>query len=214
MVFSGIRAMSEDQDLITVPRVEWERLKKTNERLASLAITDALTGVGNYRAFTDRLDQLLAEADRGRSFSVVFVDIDHFKEFNDVYGHPTGDMVLHRVAQCLKSKMRRVDFVARYGGEEFVCLLPDTEIEGASTLAGRLCGAVAEMRIEDLPQVTVSIGVCSYAHARTREDIVECAVQHLYKAKSAGRNQISVCEDQNSRLKTLPGVPIPEPRGP
>lgn len=188
--------MSENSDLVTIPRKEWEELKRANERLAALAITDALTGVSNYLAFTDRLDLLLAEAGRGRLFALVFLDIDNFKVFNDTYGHPAGDMILREVAQKMKKMTRRIDFMARYGGEEFVALLPDTDMMGAEILANRLREAVAGMKIEDYPQVTVSAGICAYArgHAHTREALVACADKQLYNAKHGGRNRVHVCD--------------------
>jgi diguanylate cyclase (GGDEF)-like protein len=188
--------MSDNQDVVTIPRVEWEQLKIANERLAALAITDALTGISNYLAFTDRLELLMAEAERGRQFAFIFIDIDNFKVFNDTYGHPAGDLVLKKVAQTLKERTRRVDFVARYGGEEFVVLLPDTDVVGAEILADRLREAVAEMTVSNLPQVTISLGICAYArgHAHTREGLVDCADKQLYAAKEGGRNQVHVCD--------------------
>ena len=196
--------MTDNEDVVTIPRREWEELKRANERLAALAITDALTGISNYLAFSDRLDMILAEADRGRRFALAFIDIDNFKAFNDTYGHPEGDYVLREVAQVLKQRTRRVDFVARYGGEEFVVLLPDTDIQGARILADRLRQAVSELRLGDLPPVTVSIGICAYmpGHAGSREALVSCADKQLYAAKNAGRNQVSVCDhfDEDVRL--------------
>ena len=119
-------------------RQMWLELQEANRRLAEIATTDSLTGIANHFAFRQRLEQVALEAERGRPVYFLFVDVDHFKMFNDVHGHHAGDDVLRMVAQVVQRSVRRIDFVARYGGEEFVMLLLDTTLEGAARVAERV----------------------------------------------------------------------------
>lgn len=169
------------------------KLKEANIKLAELAKTDALTQIGNYLAFKDRVDSLLLEAERGRRFSIVLADIDHFKRFNDAHGHHAGDHVLQSVASALRESIRKVDFVARYGGEEFVLLLPDTEPIWAHVVAERLRRSVSSL-VLPYGQVTMSYGVCSYDHEHDRDSLVKCADRALYKAKGLGRDRVEICD--------------------
>jgi diguanylate cyclase (GGDEF)-like protein len=164
---------------------------------ARLAITDGLTGLYNHKHFHE---VLAAEVGRARRYShpisLVLVDIDHFKIFNDACGHQAGDALLRTLAVIFKAAARQNDLVARYGGEEFAFVLPQTDKRQATALAKRLCRAVERRRCEGeevLPggRLTVSLGVASYpedvAHAA---DLVGRADQSLYRAKNLGRNQV------------------------
>ncbi len=194
-----------------------EMLASENERLSRLASTDALTGIGNQRAFQVRLAQLLAEASRGRRFAMVFVDIDHFKAFNDDFGHSCGDKVLCEVARVLCDTVREVDFVARYGGEEFAILLVDVRRSEALALAERLRQAVEA--IERFPRrISISIGVRvarSIDHSPIR--LVQEADLALYSAKRTGRNRIGEFpqppDPPPDRPDRLSGAAVGQPRG-
>lgn len=177
-------------------------LKAQADVLRSRAFIDCLTGVHNRRHFDERLAAEWGRALRtGSALSLIMLDLDCFKLYNDRYGHQAGDQCLRRVASTLKaSLLRSVDLVARYGGEEFVCLLPDTELDGALTLAQRLCQQVFDQQIEHAdssaaPVVTVSLGVCSTRKGvgvpvtATANALLSEADVQLYRAKSNGRNQ-------------------------
>jgi two-component system cell cycle response regulator len=180
-------------------RVEYEnQLKALNQKLQSLAVTDGLTGLHNHRAFQDYLEEQFQVAMRNRQpLAVILMDVDHFKQYNDTYGHQAGDEVLRQVAQILSAHVREGDFVARYGGEEFVVVLPRTDSESAVAVAERLREAVqsAEWRLRP---VTGSFGVaCIRPDMETRQELIEAADQALYQAKKNGRNRV---EAWNYRL--------------
>ncbi|ATF33512.1 GGDEF domain-containing protein [Burkholderia thailandensis] len=167
-------------------------------RLQRLARTDALTGLGNRRAFDENLRREWARALRtGRPLSLLFVDIDQFKDYNDGYGHQAGDGVLREVGRCLALNVRRaVDDVSRYGGEEFVITLPDTDAKSATAIAEHIRRAVYDLDIQHAKspyaRVTVSIGlVTSHEHvAHSDTTLVKMADAALYQAKSTGRNRV------------------------
>jgi diguanylate cyclase (GGDEF)-like protein/PAS domain S-box-containing protein len=180
-------------------RVEYEnQLKALNQKLQSLAVTDGLTGLHNHRAFQDYLEEQFQVAMRNKQpLAVILMDVDHFKQYNDTYGHQAGDEVLRQVAQILSAHVREGDFVARYGGEEFVIVLPRTDLESAVAVAERLREAVqsAEWRLRP---VTGSFGVaCIRPDMETRQELIEAADQALYQAKKNGRNRV---EAWNYRL--------------
>jgi diguanylate cyclase (GGDEF)-like protein len=174
-------------------------LKQYRDALARMAKVDGLTGVWNRRAFDEYLDQEWKRAQRsGESLSLILIDVDHFKKFNDGYGHAAGDDCLRRVAQALKGQIKRpADIVARYGGEEFVCVLPETGAEGAVLLAERMRDAVGALGIPHAHSPTATIVSISGGVATTRpssrtaaRDLIERADALLYQAKQAGRNRI------------------------
>jgi two-component system cell cycle response regulator len=180
-------------------RVEYEnQLKALNQKLQSLAVTDGLTGLRNHRAFQDYLEEQFQVAMRNKQpLAMILMDVDHFKQYNDTYGHQAGDEVLRQVAQILSAHVREGDFVARYGGEEFVIVLPRTDLESAVAVAERLREAVqsAEWRLRP---VTGSFGVaCIRPDMETRQELIEAADQALYQAKKNGRNRV---EAWNYRL--------------
>ncbi|MEX1177942.1 MAG: diguanylate cyclase [Nitriliruptor sp.] len=175
-------------------------LRFANEQLDLLARTDALTGVGNRLRFQEDLAALHSSSVRhGRTYAVGLVDIDHFKTFNDHYGHPAGDEAIRDVAQALAAFARFGDSVYRYGGEEMVLLLPETDLAGAETVAERLCKAVRDLAIvhisrPDGPEVlTISVGVAGLdreLHSGANA-VVHAADQALYRAKADGRDRMS-----------------------
>jgi diguanylate cyclase (GGDEF)-like protein len=166
--------------------------------LVRLAATDPLTGLSNRRILDSRLDEEWLRARRnGSPMSVLFVDVDYFKGFNDTYGHAAGDEVLAAVAECIDSVVRRpVDLVARYGGEEFAVVLPDTSAEGAVNVAEKIRRKVQGMSLfygeSEHGTVTVSVGcaTCLPAQGGSASGLMAAADAQLYAAKSAGRNRV------------------------
>jgi two-component system cell cycle response regulator len=176
-----------------------ETTRADNRRLEALATTDPLTRVLNRRAL---LDRLTAEADRARRFSsaltLLLLDVDHFKQINDTWGHLAGDAVLRQLGALLEEAMRKVDIVARYGGEEFVAILPETATDGgvvfAERLRERIAGESFDVGAEKPVHLTVSIGIATFPSAgvETTEDLFARADEALYRAKAGGRNQVGI----------------------
>jgi diguanylate cyclase (GGDEF)-like protein len=159
------------------------------ELLSTQATTDPLTGLANHRVFHERLNSEAARSTRhGRALSVALLDLDHFKRINDSFGHQTGDRLLAEVGRLLSVAVRSGDLVARIGGEEFGWLMPEASEEFAYSAAERIRYAVRDILVEPGGSITVSIGVCSTAHAQTPEDLLALADQALYLAKSGGRD--------------------------
>ncbi len=173
-------------------------LLAANERLSRLAALDPLTGLANRRQFQERLRQNLAQHHRhGTAGSLVTLDLDHFKQVNDTYGHATGDLVLMEAAARMTASLRPTDLPARVGGEEFAVLLPDSDIGTAVTVAERLRTTLAAMVVfapDGRPvRITASIGVAAWQHDdRDERDLLERADQALYAAKHAGRDNIRI----------------------
>lgn len=175
-----------------------DRADENNRVLAAL---DPLTGVANRRSLIAALDRDVARAQRLREpMALMMVDIDHFKDVNDQYGHPAGDRVLCSVVNVLRQRVRAQDLVGRYGGEEFMVLLPDTGLVGAQQLARALCKAVEESRCpaDGVPgpgiAVTVSIGVFGgrLGSGDSWDMLIAAADRALYQAKNNGRNRVEV----------------------
>ncbi len=175
-----------------------DRADENNRVLAAL---DPLTGVANRRSLIAALDRDVARAQRMREpMALMMVDIDHFKDVNDQYGHPAGDRVLCSVVNVLRQRVRAQDLVGRYGGEEFMVLLPDTGLTGAEQLARELCKAVEESRCpaDGVPgpgiAVTVSIGVFGgrLDSGDSWDMLIAAADRALYQAKNNGRNRVEV----------------------
>ncbi|MGS2723494.1 GGDEF domain-containing protein [Porticoccus sp. GXU_MW_L64] len=172
-------------------------LQDANRKLAQMATRDALTGVPNRRAFEYQLQREWGRSHRRReSLALLMVDVDHFKGFNDRFGHTAGDHCLKQVAAVISGQLQRpTDLATRFGGEEFALLLPDTDREGAKTVAENILHAVRELHIVGLEQqeqnmVTVSIGVgcCTPQDNQAPELLLEEADRALYRAKDAGRD--------------------------
>jgi diguanylate cyclase (GGDEF)-like protein/PAS domain S-box-containing protein len=177
-------------------RVELEAkqlaLLEANAQLEALATTDGLTGLKNHRAFQEFLEHSFQQAARYKvPLSVLLLDVDKFKQYNDTFGHPAGDEVLKRVGQLLQEQARTSDFVARYGGEEFVLILPQTNREGALIMAERLRTAI---ETSEWPQraITTSIGVATFTpNMKTRAVMIAEADAALYRSKQNGRNRVT-----------------------
>jgi diguanylate cyclase (GGDEF)-like protein len=174
-------------------------LKKNADMLERLANVDGLTGIANRRRFDETLDVEIRRAQRtDEPIALLMLDIDYFKQYNDHFGHGTGDVCLTQVAASLAHNVARAaDLVARYGGEEFAVILPQTDHDGALQIAERLRERILDLRIPHAPTsgqplVTVSIGVATLlptAHTPPAE-LVDAADRKLYEAKSAGRNRV------------------------
>ena len=177
-------------------------LKLQGDYLRSLAMLDGLTGIPNRRKFESALIAAWAHACRDSlPLSLVMIDVDFFKRYNDRYGHQEGDTCLRRVAMALSGSLNRpYDLVARYGGEEFACILPGADLDGAVRIAQRMQDAVAALGIEHAASdvakhVTISLGVASTIPvcAESPNALVAAADERLYDAKQKGRGQISSC---------------------
>lgn len=188
-------------------------LKRVNRTLEAMALQDGLTGLANRRQFDTVLATEYKRALRtGLPLSVMMLDIDYFKQFNDIYGHPEGDRCLKQVSETLSRAIARAgDLVARYGGEEFSILLPNTELGTAEMLAQRVCIAIENLGLphsgSPLGKVTASVGVASLmpatgiAHQMThQDDLVQAADRALYIAKRNGRNQVCATDRNVSDL--------------
>ena len=168
-------------------------LSQRNKELAQLSITDSLTGLYNRKHLMETLTNEVARARRHKHpFSVLMIDIDHFKEYNDSFGHLAGDNLLGKMASVFQESIRTVDYAARYGGEEFLVMLPETELRGACESAERIRARVATEAFGDgNKQITVSIGVAAFRdHGNTPESIIASADAALYQAKRRGRNRV------------------------
>lgn len=191
---------SETAEANLILEAQRYQLQKANEQLAALATTDGLTGILNHRAFQELLDgAMLRNAKTGEPLSLLLLDVDHFKRFNDDFGHQAGDTVLKEVASVLSRACRQGDVVARYGGEEFVVVMPGLGSEGAMKVAERLRAA-----IEAAPwpgrNVTASLGVATLEAAQAKDDLIRSADEALYQSKHAGRNRVTLaprsCEER------------------
>ncbi len=170
------------------------------ERLQNMAIKDPLTELYNRRFLDEALSRELLIAERkSAKVCIAMVDIDHFKKFNDSYGHPAGDVVLKQVARHIANAVRRSDIVCRYGGEEMLVVMPDCNLDEGVKKAGAVREGIRSLILRsdgvELPSVTVSIGVAIYPdHALDRVELVSCADQALYRAKKSGRDRVVVAE--------------------
>ncbi|MBD3641057.1 MAG: diguanylate cyclase [Marinobacter sp.] len=172
--------------------------KRLELELETLSVTDELTGLFNRRYFIRKLEETAVQQDRyGGEFSLIAVDLDHFKEINDAYGHPVGDVVLKRFGELIQHRVRKSDVVARTGGEEFLILMPQTSLENAAQVAEDLRHAIeTESFVSDERQafrVTLSAGVVSCREqAVTVRELLSICDRSLYRAKRHGRNRIMV----------------------
>lgn len=192
-----VRLVKENQRLIEELNTKNQKLSKVNSVLKNLACRDGLTGIFNHRYFQDSLEAELNRAGRhAGNFSLVFLDVDHFKQYNDKNGHQQGDKVLRKLAQILAKSIRKPDILARYGGEEFVIILPETPKASA-----RIYGEKVRRGVEKYPfpgketqpggNLTISIGISTFPEdGRDRYSLIEYADQALYQAKKGGRNRV------------------------
>lgn len=180
-----------------------QRLADMNQALEKLSVTDSLTGLANRRSFNEFLQQEWLREQRSRNpFAVIMIDIDHFKRYNDHYGHMEGDTCLQKVALALQGGISRAsDLLARYGGEEFVAVLPNTDLRGAEEIAANLHACIAELGIPHAAspvssKLTISIGIASQVPVQGAlpTSILTMADAALYQAKQSGRNQTAISE--------------------
>lgn len=179
--------------------VSAEDLASENESLRQLSSTDALSGLNNRRSFDETITTEWGRAQRhAYPLSLLFIDIDHFKAYNDHYGHTAGDLAIKKVASALRSSASRAgDFMARYGGEEFVILLPNSNLAQAEQVAKNVLEAVRKLAIEHKARgdgtdhVTVSVGIGTNETCASATELIECADEALYQAKRQGRDQFS-----------------------
>ncbi len=186
------------------------QLRQANAKLQRLSQRDSLTGLYNRRTFNELASNQWALSQRQRSsLSLIMLDIDHFKQYNDHYGHPRGDACLQQVAEAMQGVLQRpTDLLARYGGEEFIALLPDTDISGARKVGENLRNAINSLNLPHAlsptaSHLTVSMGIAcgDYAANISLESLISLADQLLYHAKSSGRNRI--CAESACITKTL-----------
>jgi diguanylate cyclase (GGDEF)-like protein len=170
-----------------------EQLQDHARDLAHQAATDALTGLYNRLRFNERLEEELARSRRtGAPFSLIIYDIDHFKEINDLYGHPVGDRVLVGLSRTVAANVRQTDLLARWGGEEFVILLPDTDAPAAAETAEKLRLLIAHTIFDQIGTITSSFGVAQHNAADSAESLLSRVDNALYRAKLNGRNRVEL----------------------
>ncbi|WP_225584866.1 MULTISPECIES: sensor domain-containing diguanylate cyclase [unclassified Acidovorax] len=184
------RALQSAETLNQQLLQQLQKVDELNLALNELARTDPLTGLRNRRAFDDSLELELAVVERTRSpLSLLMLDVDHFKQINDNFGHAAGDKVLRSIAQVLSGCVRIIDIVARVGGEEFAVILPHTDATGAHEVAQRMRVAVAQASWLCQP-TTISIGAASLRDAESARSLFARADAALYAAKRSGRNRV------------------------
>lgn len=203
----GIQSTTQDmQAHFDKKSAEIKALQKELERERKKSSTDPLTGIPNRQTLQDAINDALAAENRPELFNIVMIDIDHFKKFNDEFGHLIGDRVIKFVASLLVKHTRGGDTPARFGGEEFAVLLPNTSLDGAQAVAENLRKAVADSKLvrsdtkEPLGQITISAGVAQYRHGEDITRWIERADQCLYMSKDAGRNRVTIETDLRSSI--------------
>lgn len=197
MLFTG-SSIHKLRERTKKQRVELQEALDLNQRLAT---TDDLTGLYNRRYFMDKLAQQKALSERDDSdFVLCYCDLDHFKAINDSFGHHTGDVVLQKFSEILRTSIREIDYVARFGGEEFVCLLVNSDIDKAIKITERIRNSIAEYNFSDIApglQSTVSIGIANFKEYNTIQETIMSADHRMYSAKQMGRNRIVFTDDDN-----------------
>ena len=181
-----------DEDVEMLKAVADQAAVAVNKaQLWDMAVTDSLTGLYVRRYFMVKLQEEIHRAERyNKRLSVIMADLDRFKSINDTYGHDAGDRALKVISKFLQKNIRDVDAIARYGGEEFVMLIPDADKEAAFCLAERLRDELAKVELEDLPPVTISLGIATYPSDGTDlEELIKRADAAMYEAKQQGRNR-------------------------
>ncbi|MDO8282951.1 MAG: diguanylate cyclase [Thermodesulfovibrionia bacterium] len=181
------------------------KLSQAYKRIEELSIIDELTGLYNRRYLAYRLHEEVNRAQRyGHYLGCIMMDIDHFKKFNDTYGHIFGDLILQKVAAIIRKHCRAEDIIVRYGGEEFVIISPETRVDGVHVLASRIHDLIAEEEIEgpgsEPIRITVSMGIAELFYEEkeipeSEDEIIELADRALYSAKAKGRDRIEVFEE-------------------
>lgn len=204
-VFWCFSSADERDKLVSALSSSKNQLQEMNIRLKELATTDELTGTYNRRELTVRMHVIRRQIERRQScLSVFMLDLDHFKQVNDTFGHGEGDRILKEFGSILMKNARIDDAVARYGGEEFVIVMPDVSSEAAKPAAERIHNAIKKIKT-GYGAITVSIGVCSieYGTNVTENEIFETADKMLYQSKTSGRNTTSFQSLPLSKLNSL-----------
>jgi len=202
-IYASLRTKTLQDEL----KMKNKQLEELLSKVEYMAITDALTELYNRRRMHDVLGKEFERSKRySTPFSVVMLDIDHFKKVNDNFGHLTGDMVLKDIAKVLLNSIRDIDTAARYGGEEFVLILPNTEKNDAKNVAERIRDFIEKNKfsvIENSP-LTVSIGISGLPDKKieTEDKLMRCADFALYQAKKNGRNRTEIAEGRDLQNKT------------
>ncbi len=202
-MIAGTNSMAKTQNSLdakmTYMQDEVESLRKELEQIKEESLTDALTGIANRKAFDETLDKSITEAkEQSSALSMLLIDIDHFKKFNDTFGHLVGDKVLRYVGSSLKNCVKGQDFPARYGGEEFSVILPHTSHIGAKVIAEQIRKTISAKELKDkaknknFGKITASIGVAEFAEDETAETFIQRCDKALYKAKENGRNRVMI----------------------
>ncbi|MBV9080050.1 MAG: diguanylate cyclase [Elusimicrobia bacterium] len=213
LLLDGIRSFTRGKSDVQIPKIGKDELGELQEafnemsreldverkRLRNESQSDALTGLFNMRYFRSQLVDEFSRSQRySRPLTLLMIDVDHFKAYNDRNGHPAGDIVLKEVSRILIRNVRGTDIVARYGGEEFVVLLPETPLDAGTSVAEKVRKAVEEHYFPFAgsklgERLTVSIGIASYpdSHISSDQDLIEASDKALYGAKRAGRNRVS-----------------------
>ncbi|BFM50676.1 hypothetical protein THO17_28390 [Marinomonas sp. THO17] len=170
---------------------ELDSRQQVESRLIELATRDKLTGAFNLHKWDEQIQQVFALAEQGYQFAMLLIDVDHFKKINDTYGHDIGDQVLKKLVAALNSKLHSPrDSVFRLGGEEFVVLMRQADLTSAAKKAEELRQYIAQLKVENLPKITISLGVTAIQAGDDSKSIVKRADRLLYEAKGAGRNQV------------------------
>jgi diguanylate cyclase len=201
------KILLETQNVVAKSKALERKLEESSEQIGTLqqslqeirqeAQTDGLTGIANRKCFDTRLhEEAMRASEDGSSLCLLLTDIDHFKKFNDTFGHSVGDSVLKVVAKHLTDNVKGADLAARYGGEEFAVILPQTVIENAVTLAQQIREKLAKKELksktngESYGNITLSIGVSRFRPGEPLSDLIDRADQGLYRAKELGRNRV------------------------
>jgi len=170
--------------------VRFQKMKRDQE-IMRIAIKDPLTNIYNRRYFNKELRREIDRAERyERKLSVVMLDIDHFKNVNDIFGHQTGDCVLRKLARLVGKHIRKTDIFARYGGEEFCILMPESDIASAADFAEKLRGIIERYAFKNIEKITASFGVSEYKKDDDSFSLIKRADDALYIAKNKGRNRV------------------------
>jgi len=191
-----IREAKSKHELIETNRFLIQELRKANDRLQKLTLTDEMTSLYNYRFLKNQLEAEIRRAERyQKPLSICLIDVDFFKSINDQYGHPIGDEALRRVSKVLLESVRNVDFVGRYAGDEFLVIFPNTQLSDAIRLCERILKSIQLEQIQadgKCLTISLSIGVTDYHSARRNsvESLIEAADRCLYLAKEGGRNRV------------------------
>jgi diguanylate cyclase len=184
-----------------------QKLQATLETVRQESLTDVLTNIGNRKSFEENLKTAIKKANKKcNDLCLVIGDIDHFKKFNDTWGHHVGDQVLKAVAHTIKTRVGEAGTTARYGGEEFVILLPEASLEVTQRITDTIRQSIAGRRMkrkstgENIGKITCSFGVAKYRQGEHRNEFLERADAALYRSKANGRNRITTEDEQQSNV--------------